>query len=61
MGKFRELLRCAKQGNVDAVEKLYKQYQATLKKNSYVDGKFDEDLYQVLSISFLVALSKFKI
>ena len=23
MGKFRELLRCAKQGNVDAVEKLY--------------------------------------
>ena len=38
-----------------------KQYQATLKKNSYVDGKFDEDLYQVLSISFLVALSKFKV
>lgn len=61
MGKFRKLLRCAKQGNVDAVEKLYKQYQATLKKNSYVDGKFDEDLYQVLSISFLVALSKFKV
>lgn len=61
MGKFRELLLQAKQGNVDAVETLYKQYQATLKKNSYVDGKFDEDLYQVLSISFLVALSKFKI
>lgn len=46
---------------MDAVEKLYKQYQATLKKNSYVDSKFDEDLYQVLSISFLVALSKFKV
>ena len=61
MGKFRELLLHAKQGNVDAVEKLYKQYQATLEKNSYVDGKFDEDLYQVLSISFLVALSKFKV
>ena len=61
MGKFRELLLHAKQGNVDAVEKLYKQYQATLKKNSYVDGTFDEDLYQVLSISFLVALSKFKV
>ena len=61
MGKFRELLLHAKQGNVDAVEKLYKQYQATLKKNSYVDGKIDEDLYQVLSISFLVALSKFKV
>ena len=61
MGKFRELPLHAKQGNVDAVEKLYKQYQATLKKNSYVDGKFDEDLYQVLSISFLVALSKFKV
>ena len=61
MGKFRELLLHAKQGNVDAVEKLYKQYQATLKKNSYVDGKFDEDLYRVLSISFLVALSKFKV
>lgn len=61
MGKFRELLLHAKQGNVDAVEKLYKQYQATLKKNSYVDSKFDEDLYQVLSISFLVALSKFKV
>ena len=47
MGKFRELLRCAKQGNVDAVEKLYKQYQATLKKNSYGDGKFNEDLLAI--------------
>ena len=32
---------------------LYKRCQPTIKKYSYVNGKFDEDLYQNLVIAFL--------
>ena len=32
----------------------------TIKKYSYVNGKFDEDLYQNLVIEFLGVIEKFK-
>ena len=42
MGKFRDLLNSAKHNNSEAVMELYKRCQPTIKKYSYVNGKFDE-------------------
>ena len=53
MGKYRDLLISAKDNNSEAVMELYKRCQPTIKKYSYVNGKFDEDLYQNLVIAFL--------
>lgn len=60
MGKYRDLLSRAKSNNTEAVTELYQQYQAMIMKYSYVDGKIDEDLHQILVIVFLTALAKFK-
>ena len=40
---------------------LYKRCQPTIKKYSYVNGKFDEDLYQNLVIAFLGVIEKIQI
>ena len=61
MGKYRDLLISAKHNNSEAVMELYKRCQPTIKKYSYVNGKFDEDLYQNLVIAFLGVIEKFKI
>ncbi|WP_425367236.1 helix-turn-helix domain-containing protein [Gemmiger formicilis] len=60
MGKYRGLLIRAKGNDTEAVTELYQQYQAMIKKYSYVDGKNDEDLHQILVIVFLSSLAKFK-
>lgn len=60
MGKYRDLLISAKDNNSEAVMELYKRCQPTIKKYSYVNGKFDEDLYQNLVIAFLGVIKKFK-
>ena len=53
MGKYRELLIRAKSNDTEAVAELYQQYQAMIIKYSYIDGKIDEDLHQILVIMFL--------
>ena len=56
----KPLLISAKHNNSEAVMELYKRCQPTIKKYSYVNGKFDEDLYQNLVIAFLGVIEKFK-
>lgn len=58
---FKELLKAAQQGDATAAGALYEQYHPLIKKLSWHDGVYDMDLYQTLSMSFLDALSKFKI
>lgn len=58
MEKFHDLLNSAKDNNSEAIEALYKRCQPTIKKYSYIDGKFDEDLYQNLVIAFLGVIAK---
>ena len=60
MGPFRDLLNSDKRNNSESVTELYKKCQPTIKKYSYVNGKFDEDLYQNLVIAFLGVIAKFK-
>jgi len=58
---FDEIIRNAKCGDSDSVEKLIKMYSPLLYSKSIVDGKFDEDLYQELNLTFLRCVRKFQI
>ena len=61
MGAYINLLKAAQSGDTAAATVLYEQYQPLIKKLSWHDGIFDMDLYQTLSVAFLVTLSKFEI
>lgn len=61
MEGFKDLLLRAKRGDEDAVEKLFVRYESLLNKCSRVNGRVDEDLYQVLLIEFWRAISEFKV
>lgn len=41
-------------------EKLYERYYTLLRSYSFVNGRFDEDLFQTQVIEFLIAVSKFR-
>ncbi len=58
---FRELLISAKNGDEEAIEKLFTMYRPLQVKHSFVNGKFDEDLYQELSIAFLKVIKYFNL
>lgn len=60
MGAYKDLLTQAKKGNHPAIEKLYERYYTLLRSYSFVNGRFDEDLFQVQVIEFLIAVSKFR-
>ena len=61
MEGFKDLLLRAKRGDEDAVEKLFVKYESLLNKCSRVNGRVDEELYQMLLIELWSAISKFKI
>ena len=44
---------------LNAIEKLYERYYTLLRSYSFVNDRFDEDLFQVQVIEFLIAVSKF--
>ena len=45
MGMFKNILVRAHHGDKEAVDKLYEQYKPLLRKYSFVNGVFDEDLH----------------
>ena len=51
MGMFKNILVRAHHGDKEAVDKLYEQYKPLLRKYSFVNGVFDEDLHHILVIS----------
>lgn len=58
---FRILLIKAQMGDTLAQENLLKMYIPYIRKQSFINGKLDEDLYQELCIKFLHCIQKFKI
>ena len=60
MGAYRELLAQAKKANHTAIQKLYERYYTLLRSYSFVNGRFDEDLFQTQVIEFLIAVSTFR-
>ena len=57
--EFEAILQKAKAGDGQAKEEIFKMYQPLLKSRAYLDGKFDEDLYQELSVTLLECVEKF--
>ena len=53
MMNTEELLYWAQTGDLKAMEELFLQYRPLLISRSMVGGRFCEDLYQELSITFL--------
>ena len=51
----------AHHGDKEAVDKLYEQYKPLLRKYSFVNGVFDEDLHHILVIAFLEMIRTFKV
>lgn len=57
---FKELLLYAKSGNESAVVTILEMYKPLLIKNSIINGRFDDDLYQELSIILLKCIQMFR-
>ena len=56
---FESILNGAIQGDRKALECLLDLYQPLIRKYSYVNGRFDEDLYQQLIFRMLTQIRKF--
>ena len=58
---FKELLVQAKNGKETAVVFILEMYKPLLIKNSIINGRFDEDLYQELSMTLFSCIHSFRI
>ena len=58
---FMELLKQAKAGNEPALAEILEMYRPLLIKNSIIDGSYDEDLFQELSITLLKCIIQFRV
>ena len=58
---FKELLKQAKIGNDPAIAEIMNMYRPLLIKNSIIDGNYDEDLFQELSITLLKCIRQFRV
>lgn len=57
---FEDVLFCAKQGDKEAMEQMLNMYRPMLIRNSLIDGRFDEDLYQELVVETLKCIQYFR-
>lgn len=57
---FKELLTWAKAGQQEAITTLLKMYRPLLIKNAIIAERFDDDLYQELSIVLLKCIKLFR-
>lgn len=58
--EFEEILYRAKQGDKLAKQQIIEIYQPMLIRNSLVNGRFDEDLYQELIIETMRCIQYFR-
>lgn len=59
--EFSNLLNLAKNGDVCATTKLLEIFDPMLKKNSKINGKINDDLYQELRIKLINCVKKFEL
>lgn len=61
MGKeFEKIIQAAKDGDEKAIIDILKIVNPIVEKNSYINGKLDEDLYQNIVFKILELISKFE-
>ena len=58
---FKELLKQAKIGNDPAIAEIMNMYRPLLINNSIINGSYDEDLFQELSITLLKCIRQFRV
>ena len=58
---FKELLLSAKKGREAAMVSILEMYKPLLIKNSIINGRFDEDLYQELCVTLLSCIHSFQL
>lgn len=57
---FKDLLLSAKKGREVAIVSILEMYKPLLIKNSIINGRFDEDLYQELCVTLLSCIHSFQ-
>lgn len=57
---FKDLLLSAKKGREAAIVSILEMYKPLLIKNSIINGRFDEDLYQELCVTLLSCIHSFQ-
>ena len=60
MEDFSKLLAHAKSGDESAILKITEMYKPAILKNSMLNGIFDEDLKQYLTLTLLRCIQTFK-
>ncbi len=58
---FEQLLKRAKNKEPEAKELLYEMFRPLLIHQAMISGRFSEDLYQELCVTFLLCIDSFKI
>lgn len=58
---FHMILQSAIAGSHKDLESILVMYEPLIAKYSYIDGKYDEDLYQYILIRIALNISKFSI
>lgn len=58
---FKELLLQAKAGRETAMISILEMYKPLLIKNSIINGRFDEDLYQELCVILVSCIHTFRV
>ncbi len=57
---FEDVLRSAKAGNEQSIAWILKMVEPIVEKNSCINGKKDEDLYQINLLKILDLIDKFQ-
>lgn len=57
---FEDILFKAKQRDMKAIEQLLEMFRPMLIRNSLVNGRFDEDMYQELVLETLRCIKSFR-
>ena len=58
---FKELIIEAQKGNNEAMTEIIEMYMQVVIKNSYIDGRIDEDLRQEILLKIITNIGKFKV
>ena len=58
---FRDLIVEAQKGNNEAMTEIIEMYMQVVNKNSYIDGRIDEDLRQEILLKIITNIGKFKV
>lgn len=55
-----EVFKKAKSGHEESIQKILEMFHPLLYKNSFLNGKFDEDCFQELSVKLINCIKSFE-